>query len=659
MSADGFFEHEKANNDLIVALQGARLSREREAILRTGSTLLVPQNVALEGVPLSPAFVLAHAALFDPSPATPARFATLAGVVGALDAARDNVWVLGRVPVASAGDAAALLGTTGRDVAGDATRAAGAQGIVVLREGHVRLGSRSVPIILIGEPLTYEGCEWGWQRNRSADTCPPTVVPEPLVTVDALLQPPVQPGPRLFDDDKKEPSKDGKERDRPEAPRAQAASQALGPNLHLRQPRKNAFLVKLRSPEAADVARALKKYVLEFGAHRGDADAAARELHAFADALGASVMATHPLWRDCPNEAESVREGIEKYLTLSLFSQIFPPCVCAGARGGSRAPPEIEQDAKLSEKIRAHWFVTLEHLDISLVHSPEVDKQLELAVHELLKINDYKTPLDKMVILMNCCKIIFIAGAFTDLLSNQENKPAGADEFLPVLIFVVLKANPPNLFSNIQYIQRYRNPAGFGGTEMGYYFTNFVSAVTFIQSVGPAALSIDMQTYQRLVSEKPAPRALSRGSFSVEDSTGDPLASFSAEEKALTPPQASPPPSRPVTAAAAESKSRRSFSLSSSFFGMPVVASPSANWGFGGAAAGSSSDRVSVHSCDSAQAIDSDVPAGLVVGPTSGYRFAGVRYEDLRVSDVPALLAEYKELVAEVSRLQMRARQRP
>ena len=47
----------------------------------------------------------------------------------------------------------------------------------------------------------------------------------------------------------------------------------------------------------------------------------------------------------------------------------------------------------------------------------EAEEYLKLATAELRKINDFKAPLDKTVIILNCCKII--AG----LLSHKESTP--------------------------------------------------------------------------------------------------------------------------------------------------------------------------------------------------------------------------------------------
>lgn len=64
---------------------------------------------------------------------------------------------------------------------------------------------------------------------------------------------------------------------------------------------------------------------------------------------------------------------------------------------------------------------------------------------EILKINNYKAPRDKLICILNCCKVIF------GLIKHVEGD-AGADKFLPILIYVVIRANPPRLVSNVQQV---------------------------------------------------------------------------------------------------------------------------------------------------------------------------------------------------------------
>lgn len=51
----------------------------------------------------------------------------------------------------------------------------------------------------------------------------------------------------------------------------------------------------------------------------------------------------------------------------------------------------------------------------------------------------YKAPRDKLVCILNCCKVISNLLLNASLVSNVN--PPGADEFLPVLIYVTIKVN--------------------------------------------------------------------------------------------------------------------------------------------------------------------------------------------------------------------------
>lgn len=78
---------------------------------------------------------------------------------------------------------------------------------------------------------------------------------------------------------------------------------------------------------------------------------------------------------------------------------------------------------------------------------------------------------------------------FAGLIRHQSgSEVASADQFLPILIYVILRANPDNLLSNIEYIQRFRRPEKLEG-EAAYYLSSLSGAVSFIETLDAAGLS--------------------------------------------------------------------------------------------------------------------------------------------------------------------------
>lgn len=59
-----------------------------------------------------------------------------------------------------------------------------------------------------------------------------------------------------------------------------------------------------------------------------------------------------------------------------------------------------------------------------------------------------------------------------------------------------MQANPPQLHSNLQYIQRFRRQTRLAG-EAAYYFTNMLSAESFISNIDAKAISMDETEFER------------------------------------------------------------------------------------------------------------------------------------------------------------------
>jgi len=83
----------------------------------------------------------------------------------------------------------------------------------------------------------------------------------------------------------------------------------------------------------------------------------------------------------------------------------------------------------------------------------------------LIELDPKTTPQGKIHSIMECKSFIEDA-----IRASSSSSGINADSFLPALIYIVLKAKPPRLHSNIQFLSHFSQPSG----EQLYYLANLV-----------------------------------------------------------------------------------------------------------------------------------------------------------------------------------------
>ena len=89
-----------------------------------------------------------------------------------------------------------------------------------------------------------------------------------------------------------------------------------------------------------------------------------------------------------------------------------------------------------------------------------------------------------------------------ELASGQAQKVVAADDFLPMLIYAILRSNPPNLRSNVNFISQFVSPARMQ-SEAEYQLCSTLSAVTFIENAVAPNFTIDADVFQRSGRDRP------------------------------------------------------------------------------------------------------------------------------------------------------------
>lgn len=162
----------------------------------------------------------------------------------------------------------------------------------------------------------------------------------------------------------------------------------------------------------------------------------------------------HAMFKDCHEELHmSMRDCLERYV-MSKLSSVAMSYV-----------EDKEEDERLLDRMNILSFITPEALDVR----PGLRNDIiwELASAELRNMNYCALPIDKIACVVRCAAILFRSLNLT----RGDDSAAGADDFLPVFIYVVMHSNIPRLHTNCEYIQQFHNPAHLM-SKSGYCFVN-------------------------------------------------------------------------------------------------------------------------------------------------------------------------------------------
>ncbi|XP_069763660.1 ras and Rab interactor 2-like [Narcine bancroftii] len=95
------------------------------------------------------------------------------------------------------------------------------------------------------------------------------------------------------------------------------------------------------------------------------------------------------------------------------------------------------------------------------------------------------SPFKKVAQLLKACKLIY------DAMSGTSGKPYGADDFLPVLTYVLATSNLTNLCLDVEYMMELLDQSQLQG-EGGYYLTTMFGALFHISNFQPRLLTRQM-----------------------------------------------------------------------------------------------------------------------------------------------------------------------
>ena len=184
----------------------------------------------------------------------------------------------------------------------------------------------------------------------------------------------------------------------------------------------------------------------------------------------------------------SVRDCLERYVMTRIGELAMGSVeVCA-------------EDEALLARMRKLHFLQPEHLDIK----PELHNSMlwAIATDELRRVNSYRSPGEKVACVVKCAAVLFNSLNLARAAADEDVADApGADDFLPIFIYVVLQSGIPRLCSNCEYIQTFHNPERLL-SKAGYCFVNLQSAIEFIRCLdADSVVGIEPAEFQRLMDD--------------------------------------------------------------------------------------------------------------------------------------------------------------
>ncbi|KAK6203259.1 uncharacterized protein RJT21DRAFT_25849 [Scheffersomyces amazonensis] len=257
------------------------------------------------------------------------------------------------------------------------------------------------------------------------------------------------------------------------------------------------FLNQLKKKSADPIVRYIRSFLVSFlrQGHTFTAEQRIKIIQDFKNFMNEKFTLYEPFSSMDEIDLENSREGLEKLIMNRLYIHCFPPEVIK--ENPNYIPPSFEDnlkdDKEFSKQVEKFSWINGIHLDININQLSESIKDnerdfLQYSITEMNKINGYRAPRDKIICILNACKIIF---SYLKVSKQETN----ADEFIPLLILVLIKAKTNNLISNINYIENFRGQEWLIHGETSYYLSSIQGAIGFIQNLNVKDLTVEQDEY--------------------------------------------------------------------------------------------------------------------------------------------------------------------
>ena len=167
---------------------------------------------------------------------------------------------------------------------------------------------------------------------------------------------------------------------------------------------------------------------------------------------------------------QEILKIIKDYLMNQIYNHIFPKNTIVNGN-----------DIIFYEKTQKLSWVTPEHLNIKKMYI----NQLTNADEWIKKMDDEKSIKDKLI----CVQNAFNTMNNTIKFSLGKEKDAGQDELIPIFHYILIKAQPQKMYSNINYLECFLEESELN-SNYGKILEQMKSAAKFIININHSHLNL-------------------------------------------------------------------------------------------------------------------------------------------------------------------------
>ena len=161
------------------------------------------------------------------------------------------------------------------------------------------------------------------------------------------------------------------------------------------------------------------------------------------------------------NDINDLLEKIEDFIFRQIYKNVFPSM-------------KTNKDNEFSQKIQTLDWVTPEMLDIKNISI----NQLDYTIRCIQKINSGKSVNDKL----NSIREAHASLNNVIKFSIGTDADAGQDEITPLFQYIIIRAKPESIYTNISFIKTFLDDSELSGSK-GFLLTQIESAISYIEKI--------------------------------------------------------------------------------------------------------------------------------------------------------------------------------